>query len=245
MRLVAVANHKGGVGKTTTAVNLAACFALAGKEVLLMDADPQQNALSALGMNDPEVARFIAEGEVIEASRSETLPGLSVLPISRLVPDPADPSAAERFAQRLGAALPELRGDWLIIDCPPSVHPITRAAMRLAGSVLVPVQCEFHAMEALGRLMQTVQELKSGPCPGLKLEGIVLTLFDPLLTLSIQVADEVRKYFPELAYRNVIVRDHQVAEAAGFGLSVVQYAGRSRGAYAYAGLAREVLAHAG
>lgn len=250
-RIIAVANQKGGVGKTTTSVNLAASLAVNECSVLLIDMDPQANATSGLGVDARALRRSIYDCLVRDVKISELIQPTDISKLS-IVPSNADLAGAEveliTIPERekvLKQAVDEVQDlyDFLIIDCPPALGMLTINALVAALSVLVPVQCEYYAMEGLGRLMSNVQRVQDSLNPALELEGILLTLYDSRNTLSRQVAEEIREHFKEKVYKTVIPRNVTLAEAPSYGRPVMLYNAASAGSQAYLEFTREVLSH--
>ena len=251
-RVLAVVNQKGGVGKTTTAVNLAAAFAVAERPTLLVDIDPQANAtagvwpdrLSLTGATIYEVLLEDADARV--ACQATALPYLSLLPGS---PDlvGADVALIERPARegRLREALTRLTADFafVVVDCPPSLGLLTVNALVAADAAVIPLQCEYFALEGLAQLMKTLGLVRARANPRLEVEGIVFTMFDGRTSLALQVRAEVEQFFREQLFRTVIPRNVRLSEAPSHGRPILQYDLRSPGAVAYLELAREVLAH--
>jgi len=250
-RLVAVANQKGGVGKSTTAVSLGATLAEMGHQVLVIDLDPQGNASTGLGIRHE--ARDVTIYDVL-VSEADITKAVVATPVPRLfaIPSTIDLAGAEielvsQFSRelRLRRALEPLREgvfDFILFDCPPSLGLLTINALAAAEELLVPIQCEYYALEGLGQLLRNVRLVQQNVNPGLRLSGIVMTMFDPRTKLSEQVVEEVRKYFGDLVYESIIPRTVRLSEAPGFGQPITVYDPRSRGAESYRDLAREVSA---
>lgn len=249
-RVIAIANQKGGVGKTTTAINLGACLAVAEKRTLIIDIDPQGNATSGLGINRGEVERstydILVEGaSVADAASSEVhFPYLDVVPSTRdLVGAEVELVNRPERELVLRGALEQVRDeyDYVLIDCPPSLGLLTLNTMAASDSVLIPIQCEFYALEGLSQLLNTVRLVQRNLNPHLEIDGVLLTMFDQRLNLSRQVADEAKEYFGDRVYQTVIPRNVRLAEAPSFGKPIVLYDILSAGAQAYLGLAREIM----
>src|SRR5215467_10768820 len=251
-RSVAVVNQKGGVGKTTTAVNLAAGLALTGRRIFLVDLDPQGNATTGLGVQKtdlyPTIYHVLLGTEPIEkAVRDTAVPDLRLLPSDiDLVGAEIELVSLDRREHRLhDALLPMLDAySYVVIDCPPSLGLLTINALAAANRVLVPLQCEFYALEGLTHLLKTVKLVRERLNPRLAIQGIVLTMFDGRTSLALQIRDEVQRYFPGEIFQTVIPRNVRLSEAPSHGKPVMLHELRSSGAVAYLELTREVLKHA-
>jgi chromosome partitioning protein len=250
-RVIAIANQKGGVGKTTTAINLGASLAVAEKKTLVIDIDPQGNATSGLGIEDrenlPNIYDVLVEGRPVRdvIIPHVHFPYLDVIPSSRdLVGAEIELVGADSREGVLRRALEAARAeyDFVLVDCPPSLGLLTLNTLTAADSVLIPIQCEFYALEGLSQLLNTVRLVQRGLNPDLEIEGVLLTMYDKRLNLSRQVADEAREYFGARVYRATIPRNVRLAEAPSFGQPIVLYDVLSIGAQSYLALAREVLA---
>ena len=249
-RVLAVSNQKGGVGKTTTAINLGTALAAIGERVLIVDMDPQGNASTGLGV--PRETRrvtiydVVVDGRaVVEAAVPTAVPGLSIIPADADMSGvEIELSQADRRSYRLRDALQacQTEYDYVLIDCPPSLNLLTLNAMAAADAVLVPLQCEFFALEGLTQLMRTVDMVRQSLNPKLEIQGLVLTMYDRRNALSGQVANDVRAHFGDKVYDAVIPRNVRVSEAPSFGKPVLIYDLKSTGSQAYLRLAREVVA---
>jgi len=251
-RIISIASQKGGVGKTTTAINLGACLAQESRRVLLVDIDPQGNASSGLGVNgnDARLSTYevlIGDAETREAIASTALANLDLLPAGQRLSG-AEVELVGMMARetRLKNALVEVRDayDYVLVDSPPSLGLLTINSLTASDSVLIPLQCEYLALEGLTQLISAIRLVQDHLNPSLRIEGVLLTMFDARLNLSQQVADEARKFFSDRVYRTVIPRNVKLSEAPSFGKPIVLYDPHSTGAESYRELAREVLEHA-
>lgn len=246
-KIIAVINQKGGVGKTTTAVNLAAALGYLGKKTLLVDCDPQGNATSGVGVEEFELSVYECLGDsdaVHKAIVNTKYKNLSVLPSSRdLSGAEIELAYEENREYRLKAALGKVLGeyDFIIIDAPPALGMLTINIMSCADSVLIPIQCEYYALEGVSQLMTSLKAIKKGMNKDLQIEGVLPTMYDGRTNLSIQVLDEVKKYFGDKVYKSIIPRNVRLSEAPSFGEPVMYYDITSKGSEAYFALAREVI----
>ena len=248
-KIIAVANQKGGVGKTTTAVNLSACMASKGKSILLIDIDPQGNASSGLGIpkEDKNLSIYdvlINDRDILDTLKDTPIKGLSVCP-SSIQLSGAEVELVPLMSRetRLKDALSPIKDnfDFIIMDCPPSLGLLTLNALTAADSILVPIQCEYYALEGLGQLMNSVKLVQKHLNPRLDVEGVVLTMYDGRTNLSIQVVEEVKKYFRNKVYSTIIPRNVRLSEAPSHGLPIILYDERSKGSECYLDLASEVI----
>ena len=248
-KIVAIVNQKGGVGKTTTAVNLAAGVGLAGKSVLLVDADPQGNSTSGYGISKKEAKvtsyeLLVGTGKLENAIIKTEFQKVDIIPSSmNLAAADVDLIEMEHREAQLKMALAAARDkyDYIFIDCPPSLGLITINALNAADTVLVPIQCEYFALEGLSQLMNTVRQVKRLYNPTIEIEGIVLTMFDGRLNLTVQVITEIKKYFADKLYKTTIPRTVRLSEAPSYGMPIQYYDKRSKGTDAYNALAKEFI----
>lgn len=247
-RVIVIANQKGGVGKTTTAINLSTCVAEKGKKVLLIDIDPQGNATSGLNMSKNEEKSIydvlVKEEPIDNVIRATMVKNLHICPANMdLAGAEVELVSVENREMRLKNALEtmERKYDYVFIDCPPSLGLITLNAFAAANSVLVPIQCEYYALEGLGQLINTIKLIQKGLNEDLEVEGVVLTMYDARTKLSTQVAGEVKKYFDTKLFNTVIPRNIRLGEAPSYGLPITMYDPFSKGARTYKKLAKELL----
>lgn len=249
VKVIAIANQKGGVGKTTTAVNLAACLAAQGRKVLLIDSDPQGNATSGLGFDKRDVKKCVYDTLINDVPMADALKhtayeNLDVVPATiQLAGAEIELVSLMNREGRLKNVLERVKHDYdyVLIDCPPSLGLLTINALTAASSVMIPVQCEFYALEGITMLMNTIQLVQRNLNPALKLEGVVMTMFDSRTNLAQDVVEEVKKYFNTKMYKTIIPRNVRLSEAPSHGVPVIDYDAKSKGAQVYMELALEVI----
>ncbi len=253
-KAIAIFNQKGGVGKTTTNINLAACLAIKGKKVLVLDIDPQGNTTSGLGIDKRNIKYstydLLTEEEfnTKEAILNTSTEGLDIIPASvSLAGAEVELVSVIGREKKLKNALAKVKRkyDYIFIDCPPSLGLLTINSLTAVDSVLIPIQCEFYALEGVAQLMSTIDIVKKNLNSKLKIEGVILSMFDGRTNLSIQVVEEVKKYFKEKVYTTVIPRNVRLAEAPSYGLPIAEYDPKSAGAEAYREFAEEFLSNEG
>ncbi|MBM4761721.1 AAA family ATPase [Bacillus sp. B15-48] len=250
-KIIAIANQKGGVGKTTTSVNLGACLAYIGKKVLLVDIDPQGNATSGVGIEKADVSQCIYDVLVDDVEANSVIvqtaaENLFIIPATiQLAGAEIELVPTISREVRLKRALEEVREDfdYILIDCPPSLGLLTLNSLTASDSVIIPVQCEYYALEGLSQLLNTVRLVQKHLNHDLRIEGVLLTMLDARTNLGLQVIEEVKKYFQDKVYKTIIPRNIRLSEAPSHGEPIISYDPKSRGAEVYLDLAKEVVAH--
>lgn len=250
MKIVSIFNQKGGVGKTTTNINLAAYLALKGQKVLVIDIDPQGNTSSGLGIDKENVSLTTNELLLTDESINNMILNVETIENLYIVPSNMELAGADlelgyrdqrEFTLKNKLDELESRFDYLVIDCPPSLGLLTINALTASDSVLIPMQCEYYALEGISQLLKTIQKVKKGLNKNIEVEGVVLTMFDPRRNLQLQVAEELKSYFGDLVYENSIPRNIRLAEAPSHGIPIALYDPKAKGAEAYSDLADEFL----
>lgn len=248
-RIICITNQKGGVGKTTTAINLSAALAVSEKKTLLVDCDPQANATTGMGIDKNSISKTLYHGIIGEIDinnliMDSEIDSLKIIPSRiELIGFEVEMMSNSERETALKKLLDQLTDsfDYIIIDCPPSLSLLTLNALTAADSILIPLQCEFYALEGLGQLMQTVKLIKRGLNPNLKIAGILLTMFDKRTNLSHQVVEDAKKYFRNLVLKTIIPRNVRLGEAPSFGKPILLYDAVSPGAKSYFNLAKEIM----
>lgn len=247
--ILCFANQKGGVGKTTSALNIAACLARTGKQVLLVDADPQGNATSGIGVRKKDTQKTIYDVLIGQATAAETIlrtgvKGLSLLPSGiDLVGAEIELADEPRREARLKDALEAVRGtyDYIIIDCPPALGLVTINTLVASDGVIIPMLCEFYSLEGLSQLSSTIRIIKKRYNPSLELVGVLVNMYDGRLNLTVSVLEEIKRFFPGKLFRTPIPRSVRISEAPSYGLSILDYDRNGKGAAAYAAITRELI----
>lgn len=250
-KIIAIANQKGGVGKTTTSVNLGACLATLGKRVLLVDIDPQGNTTSGVGVNKADVVYCIYDVIINDVHPKDAIvdsaiPNLKIIPATiQLAGAEIElvPTISREVRLKKSLQLVKHMFDYILIDCPPSLGILTINSLTAADSVIIPIQCEYYALEGLSQLLNTVRLVQKHLNTGLQIEGVLLTMFDARTNLGIQVIEEVKKYFQQKVYQTIIPRNVRLSEAPSHGQAIITYDPRSKGAEVYLELAKEVISY--
>lgn len=249
-KVIAIFNQKGGVGKTTTNINLGACLAMAGQKILLVDIDPQGNTTSGIGVVKRELEETLYDALIEDEYNTKDAIVHTQVKNLDLLPASVDLAGAElelvyleKRETRLKAAIDQVKDeyDYIFIDCPPSLGLLTINALTASNHVLIPIQCEFYALEGVSQLMKTIELVKKSMNPNIEVLGVILSMFDGRTNLSIQVVQEVKRYFGSKVFQTVIPKNVRLAEAPSFGLPVLMYDGKSTGSKAYIDLAKEFL----
>jgi len=248
-KIIAITNQKGGVGKTTTTVNLGACLATLGKKVLLVDIDPQGNTTSGVGINKADVAHCIYDVLINDVHPKDAIADTAIEQL-KIIPATIQlagaeielvPTISREIRLKKSLQLVQHLFDYILIDCPPSLGILTVNSLTASDSVIIPIQCEYYALEGLSQLLNTVRLVQKHLNTSLQIEGVLLTMFDARTNLGIQVIEEVKKYFQQKVYRTVIPRNVRLSEAPSHGQAIITYDPRSKGAEVYLELAKEVV----